>query len=342
MRRHQLFAKVSRPEVAAALPVAGARRRCCDALVARASSPRDEAELAARVPVAEDVTVEADSGGHTDNRPLVALLPTIARAARRARRSSTATSGRSGSAPPAGSAPRPRWRGVRARRGVRADRLGQPGWPSSPGCPTTARRCWPQADLADVIMAPAADMFEMGVKVQVLKRGTMFAVRAGRAVRAYRDHASLEAIPAATLRARSRRDVLRATVDEVWAETRRVLAAARPGAARPGRARPEAPDGAGLPLVPGPVEPLGDRRRAGAADRLPGLVRPGDGRVQRTGRAARFLAEPGERTVVQIALNLLEGAAVITRAHQLRTLRRRRCPPAGVRTSSRAAADLTE
>ena len=31
------------------------------------------------------------------------------------------------------------------------------------------------------------------------------------------------------------------------------------------------------------------------------------------------LADPGRRTVVQIALNLLEGAAAVTRAHQLRT-----------------------
>jgi hypothetical protein len=35
--------------------------------------------------------------------------------------------------------------------------------------------------------------------------------------------------------------------------------------------------------------------------------------------AGSFLAEPANRTVVQIALNLLEGAAVVTRAHQLRT-----------------------
>jgi len=27
--------------------------------------------------MADDITVEADSGGHTDNRPLVALFPTI-------------------------------------------------------------------------------------------------------------------------------------------------------------------------------------------------------------------------------------------------------------------------
>ena len=36
-----------------------------------------EAELAARLPVAEDITVEADSGGHTDNQALVALFPVI-------------------------------------------------------------------------------------------------------------------------------------------------------------------------------------------------------------------------------------------------------------------------
>ena len=35
-----------------------------------------------------------------------------------------------------------------------------------------------QASMADVVMAPAADMFEMGVKVQVLQRGTMFSARA--------------------------------------------------------------------------------------------------------------------------------------------------------------------
>ena len=34
--------------------------------------------------------------------------------------------------------------------------------------------------------------------------------------------------------------------------------------------------------------------------------------------AGSFLAEPADRTVVQIARNLLEGAAVVTRAQQLR------------------------
>ena len=38
---------------------------------------REQADLARRVPMADDITVEGDSGGHTDNRPLVCLLPTM-------------------------------------------------------------------------------------------------------------------------------------------------------------------------------------------------------------------------------------------------------------------------
>jgi len=53
-----------------------------------------------------------------------------------------------------------------------------------------------QAGIADVAMAPAADMFEMGVKVQVLRRGTMFATRAQKLYDAYMAHDSIESLPA--------------------------------------------------------------------------------------------------------------------------------------------------
>jgi trans-AT polyketide synthase, acyltransferase and oxidoreductase domains len=36
-----------------------------------------EAELSRFVPMADDITAEADSGGHTDNRPAVTLLPSM-------------------------------------------------------------------------------------------------------------------------------------------------------------------------------------------------------------------------------------------------------------------------
>ena len=40
----------------------------------------------------------------------------------------------------------------------------------------------------DVMMAPSADMFEMGVKVQVLKRGTMFPMRSQKLYETYRKY----------------------------------------------------------------------------------------------------------------------------------------------------------
>ena len=45
-----------------------------------------------------------------------------------------------------------------------------------------------QAEMADVTMAPAADMFEMGVELQVLKRGTMFPMRAKKLYELYKKY----------------------------------------------------------------------------------------------------------------------------------------------------------
>ncbi|MDE2490054.1 MAG: 2-nitropropane dioxygenase, partial [Elusimicrobia bacterium] len=73
---HKVVAKVSRVEVAEKFlaPAPEALRR---ELAAAGAITAEEAALGAEVPMAQDLTVEADSGGHTDNRPLVALLPTI-------------------------------------------------------------------------------------------------------------------------------------------------------------------------------------------------------------------------------------------------------------------------
>ena len=71
-----------------------------------------------------------------------------------------------------------------------------------------------QAEQADVAMAPAADMFEMGVKVQVLKRGTMFPMRATRLYELYRTYSRLEEVPA-TERAALEKTIFRAPLDEI-------------------------------------------------------------------------------------------------------------------------------
>src|SRR6185436_4916595 len=65
------------------------------------------------------------------------------------------------------------------------------------GSSDPVRKMLAEAGQADVIMAPAADMFEMGVRVQVLKRGTMFAMRAAKLFELYRQYPGWDAVPAA-------------------------------------------------------------------------------------------------------------------------------------------------
>jgi trans-AT polyketide synthase/acyltransferase/oxidoreductase domain-containing protein len=76
-RRTHVFAKISRPETARHF-MSPAPAAMLDALVAEGKLTAEEAKLARRVPLASDITVEADSGGHTDRQALTAIFPVIA------------------------------------------------------------------------------------------------------------------------------------------------------------------------------------------------------------------------------------------------------------------------
>ncbi|MGH9346272.1 MAG: PfaD family polyunsaturated fatty acid/polyketide biosynthesis protein [Vicinamibacterales bacterium] len=314
-RRHHLFAKISRPEVARRFmspPPDDMLRQ----LVSRALLTSAEAELAARLPVCEDVTVEADSGGHTDNQPLVALFPAIV-----ALRDELAA--QHGYTRPirvgaAGGLGTPRAVAAAFALGaayVLTGSINQAAVES--GLSATGKAMLAEADLPDVMMAPAADMFELGVRVQVLKRGTMFGVRAAKLYDAYRTYPSLEAIPA-DVRTRLERDVLHATVEEIWSETARFWQHRDPAEA----ARAERDPKHRMALVFRWY--LGKSSRwaiDGEASRRADYqiwCGPAMGSFNRWVHGS-FLAPPANRSVVQIARNLLEGAAVVTRAHQVRT-----------------------
>lgn len=216
LARNKVIAKLSRKEVARRF-MEPAPRDILDRLLAEGKISEQQARLALEVPIADDITVEADSGGHTDNRPLVGLLPTML-----ALRDEIQA----------------------ARRYPRPVRIGAAGGISTPSATLAAfamgaayvvtgsvnqacvesgacahvKNLLAQADMADVAMAPAADMFEMGVKVQVLKRGTLFPMRAQRLYELYSRYASIEEIPAAE-RQKLETQVFRRSLDEVWAET---------------------------------------------------------------------------------------------------------------------------
>ena len=53
------------------------QKEAVEALLQGGLITAEEAALAAGIPMADDITVEADSGGHTDGRPLVSMLPAL-------------------------------------------------------------------------------------------------------------------------------------------------------------------------------------------------------------------------------------------------------------------------
>jgi len=73
---NRLIAKVSRVEVASKF-FAPPPAKFLTQLVEQGHLTQDQAKLAEQIPVAQDLTAEADSGGHTDNRPAVTLIPTM-------------------------------------------------------------------------------------------------------------------------------------------------------------------------------------------------------------------------------------------------------------------------
>ncbi|MGL5804893.1 MAG: 2-nitropropane dioxygenase, partial [Xenococcaceae cyanobacterium] len=73
---HKIIAKLSRQELATKF-LHPAPTKILKELVDRGLITEFQAKLAEQVPMADDITVEADSGGHTDNRPLVCLFPAI-------------------------------------------------------------------------------------------------------------------------------------------------------------------------------------------------------------------------------------------------------------------------
>jgi PfaD family protein len=210
---HRVMAKVSRVEVARKF-LEPAPAKLLAELVSRGQLTASEAELAALVPMADDVTAEADSGGHTDNRPLVLLLPAL-----QALRDEVCAQQRYAVRPRIGAAgglATPASVATAFSMGAAYVVTGSINQATrEAGTSDAVRQLLAKAQSTDVAMAPAADMFEMGVKVQVLSRGTLFAVRAQRLYELYRAHPSLEALPA-TVREELESKFFKSTLDEAW------------------------------------------------------------------------------------------------------------------------------
>lgn len=315
VRRHHVFAKISRPEVAARF-MQPAPDAMLDELARRGEITADEARLARLVPVAEDITVEADSGGHTDNQALTAVFPVVCSLRDRIQRErGYARPIRVGAAGGLGT---PRSVAAAFSLGAAYVLTGSVNQSAiESGLSDAGKALLAQAGMGDVMMAPAADMFEMGVEVQVLKRGTMFGPRASRLYELYVGHPSLDAIPADVV-AKLEREVLGLALSEVRAATRAFWAERDPHENERAAGDPKHEMALVFRWYLGLSSRwaiVGDPKR-----RLDYQIwcGPAMGAFNDWVRGS-FLEPPEARTVDQIALNLMEGAAHVTRAHQLRT-----------------------
>jgi len=314
-RKNHVFAKISRPEVARHF-VSPAPKAMLDGLVSKGLLTAQEAELALLVPVAEDIIVEADSGGHTDNQALPALFPTVLSV-----RDELSTS-----------------KGY--QRPIRVGAAGGLGCPSAiaaafslgasfvltgsvnqaaveSGLSEEGRVMLAQVGLNDVMMAPAADMFELGVKLQVLKRGSMFGVRAAKLYEIYTQYERLEDIPAND-RKHLEEKVFSLSLSEVWADTQRFWAQRDPRENQKAEQDPKHKMALCFRWYLGQSSRWAITGQEGRRLDYQIWCGPAMGAFNDWAKDS-FLEQPENRSVVQIALNLLEGAAQITRAQQLRS-----------------------
>lgn len=309
-----VFAKVSRGEVARKF-MSPPPANLLSSLVQEGFITEAQARMAEAIPMASDVTVEADSGGHTDNRPAIALFGSMV-------------------------ALRDELQAVhRFAEPIRVGLAGGVATPSSvaaalamgaayvmtgsinqacveAGTSSAVKEMLAQAGPADVAMAPAADMFEMGVKVQVLKWGTMFAVRARKLYDLYREYPNLDAIPASQ-RATLERDYFRCSLEAAWEATRAFFETRD----RSQIARAEADAKHKMALVfRSYLGRTSDWANRGDPTRRADYqiwCGPAMGAFNEWTRGT-FLAEPANRRVVTVAMNLMFGAAVLARAGALR------------------------
>ncbi|HVI46504.1 MAG TPA: ACP S-malonyltransferase [Chitinophaga sp.] len=188
----RIMAKISRPEVAEAF-LTPPPEKIVESLLAENIITTEEAALGKLIPMADDICVEADSGGHTDQGVSFALIPTIMRQRDNCMKK------------------------YRYSRYVRVGAAGGIGVPEAAAAAFilgadfiltgSINQCTVESGMSDIVKdmlqdinvqdttyAPAGDMFEIGAKVQVLKKGVFFPARANKLYDLYRYHNSLDDI----------------------------------------------------------------------------------------------------------------------------------------------------
>ncbi|MEJ2446199.1 MAG: PfaD family polyunsaturated fatty acid/polyketide biosynthesis protein [Exilibacterium sp.] len=213
---NRIIAKVSRPEVAEIF-LNPAPEEIVYQLLSENFITQRQLELAKYVPMADALCIEADSGGHTDQGNPCVLLPAIKEQARRIYEKQTY--------------PRPVWIGAAGGIGSPASAAAAFIMGADFILTGSINQCTVEAGTSDIVKdmlqeigiqdtayAPSGDMFELGAKVQVLKRGTLFSSRGNKLYDLYTRYNSLREIDDRTTE-QIQDKYFRKSFEEVWRET---------------------------------------------------------------------------------------------------------------------------
>ncbi len=310
-RKNYIFAKISHPEVAKHF-VSPPPEQILKSLVLSGKITREEAEMSGRITLCEDLDIEGDSGGHTDNRPLNALFPAIVSFCNKISDKYHCKI-RYGAAGGIGTP-----QSVASAFALGASHIVVGSVYQSAveaGTSSQVKELLSRSGISDVMMTISADRFETGSRVQVLKKGTMMGLRGNLLYKVYKHHDCIEDIPEKILKD-IEKNIFRMTLQEVWEKTKDYFATEGQIISDNIKAKNK------MALIFKWY--LGNSAHwavSGRADRLIDYqiwCSSAMGAFNEWVKGS-FLEDPEKRLLKQIALNLMEGGAILTRGHQLRT-----------------------
>ncbi len=190
--KNNIIAKVSRSEIAECF-MSPAPQRIVDVLVKEGEITEQEAKLAQYVPMSNDICVQADSGGYTDCANMFSVFPAIQSICKHvneeyqyAKKVRVGVSGGIGTAQSAAAA---------FMMGADFIMTGSVNQCTAEAVTSeTAKEMMSAIHVQDTGYIQAWDEYGLDGKIQIMKRGTLFKVRADKLYRIYQEVSSLDEI----------------------------------------------------------------------------------------------------------------------------------------------------
>ncbi len=189
---NKIIAKLSRPEVAKEFLSPAPERVVAKLLTENKITP-EEADLLKGIPVVDDICVEADSGGHTDGGVAFALIPAMIKLRdEMMEENKYHNKVRVGAAGGIGTPEAAAAAFILGADFILTGSINQCTVEAATS--DSVKDLLQQMNVQDTEYAPAGDMFELGAKVQVLKKGLFFPARANKLYKLYRQYNSIDEI----------------------------------------------------------------------------------------------------------------------------------------------------